>query len=383
MKGFLFRLSHFEHKNLWHDEIGPDGQEYRLSQMLADEVWIEELELIEEEEEAEQISNLEEFQQRAEKIKDAVVSEFLETKDILEAAPGVDSATMPSKQETQYYDQTKLDAVSQLWGLPPDELSEIPSYEEPPLEDGEDSFGTIEQLWGSPFQRTETEPEQPFIDEDFETISQLWGESLSDRQANNDDRTNGPLAGIPVVSDQVGTQQIPDAGGPRRLSEILADEVYNEESDSKEEEEKPSRFSYEDYNMQIAQILETEQEELLETEAILNAPPAAESVKVGNAEEEESVVIVANATQYDELAVLDMDNLDMDETSSPSSDSGDSATGTVELDTSVEPQHSSSTLEVDETSQIEESSTRSAEGGHDMSEEDEEAPEHGPSGDSE
>ena len=78
-------------------------------------------------------------------------------------------------------------------------------------------------------------------------------------------------------------------------------------------------FSYEDYNLQIAEILEAEQDELLETQAILNAPPAAESVRISIGDEEKKSKL-ANATTYDELAVFEMDNIDIDETSATAED---------------------------------------------------------------
>ena len=85
-----------------------------------------------------------------------------------------------------------------------------------------------------------------------------------------------------------------------RLSEMLADEVYGSE-------ELPAEhpFTYEDYEKQVQEILEAEREELLETEAIMNAPPGAQDISVpeiNDGNDEKTPQEVA-----DDLAVLEMD----------------------------------------------------------------------------
>jgi len=190
-----------------------------------------------------------------------------------------------------------------LFGLPPDVLSEIPGYEEPEATDSPE-FGSIDQLWGdtglSSFSLSSEPSQTPSIsrNETFDGISQLWGEKIEDEEEGllSSSATRSVLA--PQEDGQDGFPRR-DAEG-LRLSEMLADEVYGSE-------ELPAEhpFTYEDYEKQVQEILEAEREELLETEAIMNAPPGAQDISVpeiNDGNDKKTPQEVA-----DDLAVLEMD----------------------------------------------------------------------------
>jgi hypothetical protein len=70
-----------------------------------------------------------------------------------------------------------------------------------------------------------------------------------------------------------------------RISQLLADEVWSEELEALA----TSPITYDDYTRQVKEILEAEKEELLETAAILSAPPGADSVAVEEQEPRPSI----------------------------------------------------------------------------------------------
>jgi len=188
--------------------------------------------------------------------------------------------------------------ISQLFGLPPDELSELPGYEEPIVPDTD--FGTIEQLWGdtglsSSSSKNEVRSSLSDDANAFDGISQLWGEKL-------EDETEDLLSSS--ATRRVGPPADPQDSFRRkesRLSELLADEVY-----STEEVLFDNPITFEDYQKQVQEILEAEREELLETEAIMNAPPGAEDIAFPGRDGEKPLEAIDVAE--DDLAILEMDN---------------------------------------------------------------------------
>jgi hypothetical protein len=76
--------------------------------------------------------------------------------------------------------------------------------------------------------------------------------------------------------------------------------------------------TFQDYTKQVAEILEAEQEERLETEAIMNAPPFADSMLDQPDEEEATWLVAANSTETEdefadiEMTAVEMDALEMD-----------------------------------------------------------------------
>jgi len=93
-----------------YDELGPDGQEIRLSQMMADEEWDEEIEYAKEKE---KIRSYSEYMERVAALKDAETKEMIETQEILAAS--ADARQRDKFDETEKeasekkYDQTQLD----------------------------------------------------------------------------------------------------------------------------------------------------------------------------------------------------------------------------------------------------------------------------------
>ena len=107
----------------------------------------------------------------------------------------------------------------------------------------------------------------PTVDDtsSFDGITELRGEKRAD-EAND-----------LLSSSATRRVQVVDGDGVRfkesRLSEVLADEV-----DDAEKSIADYPVTFEDYEKQVQEILEAERAELLETEAIMNAPPGAEDI---------------------------------------------------------------------------------------------------------
>jgi hypothetical protein len=299
----------------WHDEVGADGNEVRLSQMLANDVWEEELEVAKEKESL-RVRTYEEYIKRAGEIKEAEESELLETQGILMAPAGAELESITGKPDEELelqYDQTKLDGISQLWGLPPDELSEIPGYEEPPLPD-EDSFGGISQLWGETADPSRTSYGETIAvdtDDSFSSMSQLWGEAIPDSNSEAGLSSSSSFQTV-TDSDEASWRDEMMAGDDKepRLSQLLADEEWEEELEPVVSEP----ITFQDYTNQVAEILEAEQEERLETEAILNAPPGADMLpELEDQQDEDTLLVGANSTETEDgFADNDMDALEMD-----------------------------------------------------------------------
>ena len=96
-------------------------------------------------------------------------------------------------------------------------------------------------------------------------------------------------------------------GNEVRLSQILADEVWDKEREYEPPDAAPSE-SYKDIVKHAAKILEAEKEERLETEAILNAKPFAEFVRVAEGDKGSKALKATNRTLDDDgLAILEMD----------------------------------------------------------------------------
>jgi len=325
----------------WFDEIGADGQEIRLSQQLADEDWEEEKDDI-------QITNMtrEEYELRLREIEEDAENELKETIEIMSALPGAEGddnlyiVTERRKKKAPTYDQTRLDGISQLWGLPPEDPSALNEYEPPEKIDDTD-FNFVSQLWGdrpsaSSGTQTTTQDESEVVGlEDFSGISELWGPAMNDfedisesqgldratrnQEIDSEDKRNGDdevdfpsFARLPW-HDEKG----PD-GKEYRLSELLADEEWVTEP---EIEETPP-MTIEDYNKEVEKIITKAEEELRETEAILLSKPGTDPV--GWDYDDEQLAPMSNVTaseeseEEQEIEDSDLDVLEMD----PSDDYG-------------------------------------------------------------
>lgn len=280
----------------WFDEVGPDGQETRLSQMLADELWEEEVEYSREREP--RIRTFAEFAKKASDIIESKNTELFETQEILRESPGRQSASSPVRSQsdaTPKYDQTKLDGLSQLWGLPPGEISDIPVYQVPPVEQVDGALTGISQLWGGSIDAGVVSPPRDDLVDSFDSISQLWGEDDESASLPTSTGTRSVRDGPPTGSTRRIKGDPPSRSDAKdlRISQILADEMWSEELEAQATEP----ITYEDYTRQVREILDAEKEELLETAAILSAPPGADSVAVEEQEPRPSLSLKdVNAT---------------------------------------------------------------------------------------
>ena len=295
----------------WFEEVGPDGQEVRLSQLLADEEW---------EEEVQAAITLEEYK----KLQEEAQNEMLETEQILSASPG--DQGLGSKEEKSSnlpaYDQTKLDSLSQLWGLKPDVLEDLRDNsptKETPTDDI--AFNNINQLWGQPSDGPIPPQETiPLTADSFQSINQLWDEetvpdssgedvdttsrdSYQEYSETNDEGEDNELD----LSAYEGFDWHDDDGD--RLSQILADEVW----DYVDPPEQTDPITLEDYTKKVVEILEAAEDEILETEAILRAPPGADYFIEKEDDAEDRVLQALNETMGidpaddDDLEALEMD----------------------------------------------------------------------------
>ena len=343
------------------DETGPDGQEMRLSQQLADEEWTEPAGDVET-----KTMTWDEYQERVKEIKENAENELRETVEILSASPGADgdeklyTVTERKKKKGPSYDQTRMDGISQLWGLPPEDPSELREVEQQEkLEDIE--FDSISQLWGgaslsgsgssssSTKKRKQEDAEVAGL-ESFAGISELWGNSLDDFQEEDDSEKSSDRA--PTANSREGGDN--DSGGtdddiggsfggiPRykekdkdgkeyRLSQMLADEEWSVEI----EPEESSAMTLEDYNKAVEEILTQAEEEMRETEAILLSKPGTDPV--GWDYDEEKLAPMSDGTEDengeeieqkeaaptdDDLAILEMDSEDEEDLDEKNSKDG-------------------------------------------------------------
>jgi len=304
----------------WYEQIGPDGNEMRLSEMLADEAWEESLY------EDENIATNEtlKYEQATEQAKDmiqAVKEEFLETAAILNAAPGASSeletkgksssernsntdkkdvskVSVPKARkdvndnsQKMQYDQTKLDSLSQLWGAGPKDLDGIVDKDmnETALPLDSLRMESFSQLWSDSSMRPVTPSRAPESSTDAgeimsDNIKQLWGESPAENSFIGEDVDDSDLVFPDMSFDGLEWfNEKDDDGNEVRLSEILADEEWEEET----EIEPPTVETFEDFSKKAIEQIEAYEEELSETEAILNSPPGFQSLGEEFEEDEE------------------------------------------------------------------------------------------------
>ncbi len=322
----------------WFDEIGSDGQEFRLSQQLADEVFEEPTDDI-------QTFNMtkEEYEERLKEIEQDAQDELKATTEIMSATAGAEglyTVTERRRKKAPTYDQTRLDGISQLWGLPPEDPASLSEYQ-PPEKIDDVGFDAISQLWGgsglsdaskSPTTSTQKQDDAEVVGMgSFSGISELWGPVRNDFRDDTADMEDGDNKTISDsgerdildedVEEYISFGGLPwhDEKGPDgqdyRLSQMLADEEWATET--KTEELEP--MTLEDYNEQVKEITEKLEEELRETEAILLSKPGTDPV--GWDYDDEDLAPMSNTTSTDgeeedeehnvvkdsDLSVLEMD----------------------------------------------------------------------------
>jgi len=281
----------------WFDEVGPDGQEIRLSQSLADEEWDEEKAYSQEQQSLSNPLTLEEYSRRIGERKEEAENELIETEQILMASPGAQGGELllaEKSPRTPMYDQTKLDGISQLWGLPPEDFDNLPGS---PLAidmpDETTTFDGVSQLWGYPSSASTAEAPKIVGAGSFDSISTLWGETLEDTASTTAEEIDS-VYNIDAELDLAAYEGFEwhDNGNGDRLSQILADEDWVHEKEGKPQEP----VTLEDYTKKVVEILEAAEDEIKETEAILNAPPGADSVTVAEDDDDKRTASQANGT---------------------------------------------------------------------------------------
>ncbi|KAL7520735.1 hypothetical protein ACHAWX_005445 [Stephanocyclus meneghinianus] len=348
----------------WFEEVGPDGKELRLSQMLADEDWSY---LNDDYDESQnKTMGYEEFTRKANEIIEQVEDEIAETKEILGSSPGsqaeydakkrLHAKSLPKQklasEETEpLYDQTRLDPISQLWGIPPGvlRLREDDEEEQQHTINEELDFSNIYSLWGMPLtSKASTQEEDEVYSPPVDGVKQLWtDEALVDPSdlALEQDSSTKTIGSSEFAGLEWWDKVSPD-GKEIRLSMMLADEEYEEERH--DEEYKPMTF--EQFAMETENLIQMVEEERKETEAIMNAPPNANFLEeadevegdthaslqdtfdmVASSEKFEEMVMSlsqgegipdenANHTNYDDddisILEMDVDDVDPDDTNS-------------------------------------------------------------------
>jgi hypothetical protein len=321
----LFDQLNFE----WFDEIGEDGKEYRLSQMLADE----EFDDFDDDDTAADSTNntmtYEEFTKKANELIEQAENELIETAEIMSSSPGSQSdydamsTGMPTllpnspNSKSQFvddaeplYDQTRLDPISQLWGAPPDVLERFGNDddEQQRIINEDKDFSNIYSLWGEGIPSDAPDEEETKISSpSIAGVSQLWDSRLSTYDSYDEPQTSA--GNFPF--EEFGVEwwdEVSDDGKEIRLSMMLADEEYEEEY---EEEEDASPMTFEEFAEETEKLIEQAEEERLETEAIMNAPPNADflnedddinqNTSLDASSLEASYEQVASSEQFEEL----------------------------------------------------------------------------------
>lgn len=327
----------------WHEKIGPDGNEIRLSQMLADEdYWDDEDEHHHRHQQEEQPNN---NVQGDDGVQDATrelsdeEKEYHETQAILNARFGdnsdfdttssssqtnkvasstknlqnqmASSTTSPSSSggvessstSSSTYDQTKLDSISQLWGAGPNDLEGVntKTFKERQVESLE--YSSVSQLWhgaslsleqgsgtGGTTSSSGSLAQVSDPESGFDSVSQLWGNDYTTTKVSGTSTKNNEN-GSADSSETFTTLDFPESSlegfewfdevGPDGKEYRLSQLLADEEWEEEIEDTEPMTF--EDFSKQVVEQIEKAEDERLETEAILSAPFGASTLQ----EEEE------------------------------------------------------------------------------------------------
>lgn len=241
-----------------------------------------------------------------------------------------------SYRDEEWYDQTKLDGISQLWGLKPDEIgldrdaawdttdADGAGAGEPSLPPTpEYSAWGISQLWyegdGSLAADREVmldeDNDSTAMKQNYAGVKQLWTGSGggSSSRLQKEEATVNALSSSSLYDGIDWFDEVGPDGKELRLSQMLADEVWEEEESLVEEQP----ITYEEYVSQVEEIMESQEKERLETEAIMNAGPLANYLEGiddedDNEEEEDDISlkelemdVVADWEKEDYLSLVD------------------------------------------------------------------------------
>ncbi|KAL7472106.1 hypothetical protein ACHAXS_012429 [Conticribra weissflogii] len=325
----------------WFDEIDENGNEYRLSQMLADEEWSEIDDNDENNSSENETMTYEEFAKKATAIIEQAESELQETAEVMSASPGMEAEfdakvreelnfgestssvtkRKPSRQEPEpMYDQTHLDPISQLWGASPDVLGRIR------LDDDEEKaqriinqnvdFANIYSLWGQPLpSKASISDEEEITAPSFEGITQMWQDTpvsvKREMFPSYLEEKPEPSYDFSSFDGIEWWDEITDDGKEYRLSMMLADEEYYE---AMEPEEDKGPMTLEQFAKETAELIEQAEDERKETEAILNAPPNANFLEADEDLNEKATSAiedsVANSDELEKIILSHSEHID-------------------------------------------------------------------------
>lgn len=323
--------------------------------MLADEEWP-----VEEDDEGldsaiNKTMTFEEFKLKATEMIERAEEEIAETKEIMSVSPGsnaeydVDTirdrdssyspVLLPARRNAvdepePLYDQTRLDPISQLWGAPPDVLErdlDDDDSEQLLINDGVD-FSKVYSMWGEdvPIEALDEE-EVVTSSPSMDGFSQLWNEDLSPyRGDENDGDYNDEEIDSAMRTVNYGAyagldwwDEVSEDGKEVRLSQMLADEEYEEAIEPEEE----APMTFEQFAEETEKLIEQAEDERKETEAIMNAPPnanfleadediedsAVEKSIVSSDKFEEMILSLAEEEGNEIITDEDIDVLEMDD----------------------------------------------------------------------
>ena len=159
-----------------------------------------------------------------------------------------------------------------------------------------------------------------------EGLSQLWSDGFQDVSMSEDSQNEG-ADDFQAYAGLQWWNEVSEDGKELRLSQILADEVYDEMLDEKHE----IPMTFERFAEETEKLIEQAEDERKETEAIMNAPPNAsflEAVKdsttniaaveksiAASDKFEEMILSLTQSDEVDDVAVVpdtDLDVLEMD-----------------------------------------------------------------------
>ena len=271
----------------WFEEVDENGNEYRLSQILADEDW-EEFDDSEDNDLMHSLENktmtYEEFAQKATEVYEQAENELMETVEVLSATPGREAEYDAKSRETStssgiptpslrkrkvqmeekepLYDQTRLDPISQLWGAPPEVLGrqriDDEDEEEQRIINKDVDFANVYSLWGQTVPPSASASDEAAMTvPSFDGISQLWqdGPAPPDRgdEPSDNDSKPQPTYDYSAFGGIEWWDQINEDGKEISLSMMLADEEFEE---ALEPEEDPGPMTLEQYAKETAELIE-------------------------------------------------------------------------------------------------------------------------------
>ncbi len=210
---------------------------------------------------------------------------------------------------------------------------DIESSNEVLINDGID-FRNVYALWGGEIPSSSVTLADEGMAASFpssEGLSQLWNSQLDgfQEEAMDQDRQDENADAFQAYAGLQWWSEVSEDGNELRLSQILADEEYEETMDEKGD----ISMTFERFAEETKKLIEQAEDERKETEAIMNAPPNAEFLEavknspigisaversVADSDKfEEMILSLARSNEVDEavstiVPEIDLDILEMD-----------------------------------------------------------------------